>query len=128
MKEIIITVRGSVSGSTNISCHAAILEYNSYRKLITKYNGIIDTSANKEMLKGILEALNLVKEPCSINIKAPTTLGITNKKYKGLYPELVIPIQELISSADHKITFTITDDRQSELKNILKELKATHRK
>lgn len=64
MKKIEIYTDGACSGNPGPGGWGAILRWNSHEKKIS--GGAADTTNNRMELSGVIEALRLLKEPCSV--------------------------------------------------------------
>lgn len=66
MKEISIYTDGACSGNPGPGGYGAILIYRSHVKKV--YGGEPETTNNRMELRGPIEALKLLKEPCFVNL------------------------------------------------------------
>ncbi len=71
MKKINLYSDGSSLGNPGPGGWGTILEYNGYEK---ELSGAKDNTTNNQMeLKGVIEGLKALKEPCSVNIISDST-------------------------------------------------------
>jgi ribonuclease HI len=88
MKEIIIYTDGACSGNPGPGGWGALLIYGEIRKEIME--GAFETTNNRMELMAAIEALNILKEPCKVNlhtdsiyVKDGITKWIENWKQNG---------------------------------------------
>lgn len=66
MKEVTIYTDGACSGNPGVGGWGAMLSYNGFTKEISGADGA--TTNNRMELTAAIKALNLLKEPCSVNL------------------------------------------------------------
>ncbi|RCL03919.1 MAG: ribonuclease HI [Candidatus Tokpelaia sp. JSC189] len=66
MKQVIIYTDGACSGNPGPGGWGVLLDWNGYEREI--YGGEVETTNNRMELMAALNALNILKEPCSIDL------------------------------------------------------------
>ena len=91
------------------------------KELILRGNDI-NTTSQRMVLKGIMEAINKLNKPCHIDIYSHDTLGLSlfNKKRKGSNKDLKEDLLNLIKDKNHSIKILNNPNAQTRL---IKELK-----
>ncbi|EHN68008.1 hypothetical protein [Aliivibrio fischeri] len=105
MKKISIYSRGSCDASTRIGFYASQLEYNGRLKNIQ--GNLSDTTANRCVIVGCIEAVSLLKEACDVEIFTSTKIGV--EKYaldKGVNKDLIGELIKLLITKGCKYQFT----------------------
>lgn len=75
MKNVNVYVVSSCNSISKVGKYKSIIVYNGRYKVIEKKN-ITDTTSNRLILLGIIECINLLKEPCYVTIYTKGSWGI----------------------------------------------------
>lgn len=128
-KKVKIEIVGGYSFETDTGYGVARLTYMNKSKLISKsYIGTDGDimSANRTMLLIAIDALNMLKEPCDIELYSISSLGAFRKKkesneYKltGANKDLKLKAQEIVEAKKHIVTNHVITPS---IKEILKQL------
>lgn len=118
MKKVNIYVRGMCrSNIDKVGCYACILEYKGRRKLI---KGILEeTTTNRAILIGMICSIDILKEPCNVNMHITGHVGL--RKKKGINIDLIDKFKSKVESEGHKIVVSVDMKMQNELSVIVKE-------
>ena len=116
LEEVSLFVRGycNTINSDRPGMFVAMLTKGSYQKIIDGTNK--NTTTNRMIISGVIEAVKLLKRPCRINLFTQTLIGL---KCKGLNKDLIHDLLYLINSNHHALIETVTQERQKELQKIL---------
>ena len=120
MKEIKLFIKCSYKSETGKGEYTGVLEYNGKTKEIVKKD-IISISSNRIMLEGIVDLVNMVKEPCKIEVHTmgmwgatkvvnkdgTPKVGITNSKHNS---DLKNELRQILINNGH-ILIPIIDDK-----------------
>lgn len=118
--------------SNNIKKPGAYVVKLEYRGVFKHIDGFIEnTTSNRLLIKGMIEGIKTLKEPCKINMYVQTKVGFgkifTNEgKYKEVNPnkingDLLNELSKVLSEGGHAINEIITTDHVNELKLYLKK-------
>lgn len=104
-KNVFIYVIGSYKYDKMCGFYKVVLVYKNKFKIIQKeYNDeIIDNkkiTSNRIMLYGIIDSIELLKEPCNIEVFTLTPLGFKKSK-KSINFDLINRILQIIEDNDH---------------------------
>ena len=89
MREIKLFIKCSYKSETGKGEYTGVLEYNGKTKEIVKTD-ITSISSNRIMLEGIVDLVNMVKEPCKIEIHTMGAWGATKVVNKDGTPKIGI--------------------------------------
>ena len=121
MKEIDMYVRGicNCMSEDREGKFVVLLEYGRHQKIIKgkEYNTI---SANRMLIKAMIEGVKLLHEPCLINIYTPTKVGFNSKKSPNRF--MIDTFKNLCVEGGHEFIEVVSRNRQNELIMILKTL------
>lgn len=116
MKEVNIYVKGIAKSmlDNKPGSYVSVLEYEGRTKILhgNEYN----TTSNRMIITGVIEAIKLLKEPCYINIYTPTKLGFKSTKVNK---DLIGIIKDLIVQDGHDYNEVVTSDYIKYLENII---------
>lgn len=122
VKSVSIFVRGitNSASSQKEGKYIAILHYYGYEKVVSGKE--INTTSNRMVIRGLIEAIKLLKEPCDITIYTHCNFGIN--KYpqgnKGVNRDIATNLFKLIEVKGHKLNYIFGNERQQELINKLR--------
>lgn len=120
MKEINLYVRGSCKNKEDMrGCYCGILEYKGREKIVKGTSAT--TTSNRMMLIGVLKCLDMLKEPCVINLHVPAHLGFTRGS-KSVNKDLIREVTNRVTNGGHTLIEIVSQDRQYELSKITKRL------
>lgn len=75
MKNVNVYVVSSCNSISKVGKYKAIIMYNGRYKVIEKKN-ISDTTSNRLILLGVIDCINLLKEPCHVTIYTKGSWGL----------------------------------------------------
>lgn len=105
MKEVSIYLHGSQYPlENNRGTYKVILIYNSHRKVIAGEEAG-ETTPNRMMLTGLIDATMLLKEACHLKIYATTSLGFS-KPHKSINRDLLEKFFKLCEDKGHTFIFS----------------------
>jgi ribonuclease HI len=105
MKKINIYSRGSCDASSRIGKYFSQLEYENTLKNLT--GELFDTTANRCIIQGCIEAVTLIKEPCDVEIFTSTKIGVEKfAKGKGVNKDLIAELIGLLKAKKCQFKFT----------------------
>lgn len=118
MKDVKIYIRGMCrSNIDKIGCYACILEYKGRRKII---KGILEeTTTNRAILTGMISSIDILREPCNVNMHITGSVGL--KKKKGINKDLIDIFKDKVAGGGHELTVYTDMVKQYELSVIIKE-------
>lgn len=118
MKEINMYVRGREDYNTKIGCWIAVLEYKGRTKYLKGKEE--NTTTNRMIITGVIEAIKTLKEPCIITLYTHTYLGFKTKKSPN--KDLIDELKKSINDNDHILKEVVSQEKQKELAKILKTI------
>ncbi|MBE7091691.1 MAG: ribonuclease HI [Clostridiales bacterium] len=83
MKKVTIYTDGACSGNPGVGGWGAILFYNEFKKEISGYCDL--TTNNRMELTAAIEALNLLKEPCEVDLYSDSAYLVNAFNEKWIY-------------------------------------------
>ena len=94
------------------------MEYKGNFKYLQKE--VIDTTANRCIIIGIIDALKILKEPCEIKIVTSTLLGIKKweKNRKGVNADLLTELHLIAIQNTCIISFEALESEGQKVKNL----------
>ena len=116
LDEVNLFVRGycNTVNSDRLGMFVAILAKGSFQKII--YGTNKNTTTNRMIISGIIEAVKMLKRPCKINLFTHTLIGL---KSKGSNKDLIYQLLNLITNNHHILSETVSQERQKELQAML---------
>lgn len=121
MKEVNIYIRGiNKSKEDNRGYYCGLLEYKGKEKIV--YGKGFNTTAHRMILMGILHSLRMLKEPCKLNLHTTCKVGFVKPINKCIHKDLIGKVKESIESNGHELKEIITQDRQTELAKIIRNI------
>ncbi len=108
MKKINIYSRGSCDASSRIGMYASQLEYKNVLKNL--FGDLFDTTVNRCVIQGCIEAVVLIKEPCDVEIFTSTNIGVEKfAKGKGVNKDLIAELIALLEAKNCQFRFTVLE-------------------
>lgn len=105
MKEVSVYLHGSQYPlENNRGSYKVVLIYNNHRKVISREVSE-ETTANRMMLTGLIDATMLLKEACHLKIYATTSLGFS-KPHKSINRDLLEIFFKLCEEVGHTFVFS----------------------
>ncbi|MFA0690976.1 hypothetical protein [Vibrio splendidus] len=105
MKKINIYSRGSCDTASRIGMYSSQLEYKNVLKNLS--GGIHDTTTNRCVIQGCIEAVGIIKEPCDVEIFTSTKIGVEKfAKGKGVNKDLIAELISLLEAKNCQFKFT----------------------
>ena len=105
MKKINIYSRGSCDASSRRGTYSTQLEYKNILKNLS--GELFDTTANRCVIQGCIEAVALIKEPCDVEIFTSTKIGVEKfAKGKGVNKDLIAELIGLLDVKNCQFKFT----------------------
>ncbi len=83
MKNVTIYTDGACSGNPGVGGWGSILIYNDFKKEISGYFEL--TTNNRMVLTAAIEALNLLKEPCNVDLYSDSAYLVNAFNEKWIY-------------------------------------------
>lgn len=120
MKEVTIYARGSVSPEHG-GRYLATLNFKGAEKWVSGRSEDENTTAQRMMITGIIEAVKLLKEPCKLTIYAHDRFRL-KKIQKARNPDLIQAFLDAIAAGGHEFDFILSVDRQETLARRLHRL------
>ena len=124
MKEINIYIRGTCknTGSNEELKEGSYIALLEYKGRFKQYVGKdTQTTSNRMLITALIKGIQLLKEPCIINLYTPTPLGF--KSWKGSpNKDLLKEVIDLIQINCHEINEYISKDKQNYLAKVLKNI------
>jgi hypothetical protein len=122
IKNTKIIVYGSCDYKTRKGSYIAILQYgNIYKKIQGECD---DTTANRCILQGIIESLQIMKKPTSVDVITSTPVGIKKGlRGSGTNFDLIKIIFDKITEKKLIVTFYSCEGEGNSLKNLVKSRK-----
>jgi ribonuclease HI len=119
MKKIKIYSIGSCDPFKRIGSYSILLKYKDECKRLSSVMN--NTTSNRCIIKGFIEGVKLVKEPCSIEFITSTPIGISSylKKGKGVNKDLISELLNLIDNNNCEYIFTALEGEADSLKKII---------
>lgn len=118
MKKVNIYVRGMCrSNIDKIGCYACILEYKGRRKIIKSI--LEETTTNRAILTGMINSIDMLKEPCKVTMYIHGSVGLNKKK--PVNKDLVEIFKDKVASGGHELTVNTCMKMQYELSCIVKD-------
>lgn len=119
-KNIKLYVLGSPENENEPGYYFSVLEYNSTRKVLVK--SFFEEATPKQLaIRGIIDAISIVKMPCKIQIY--TTAAVDVKKKKKSKDDLISELNNLIQEKGHDVEFL---KNAKLVKDTIKKVKAEH--
>jgi ribonuclease HI len=109
---------GSCNAETRIGFYEIVLEYGVHRRYKTL--GFEDTTANRCIIHGLIDGLQLLTEPCEVEFVTATKVGLSGiPKNKGPNVDLLKDLVSLL--AERMCEFRFNEDTLSgeELKQLI---------
>lgn len=131
MKEIDLYIRGSAYpvGEKIEGQYICILNYKGVNKELYKQVDKGEITSSKMMVRGLIDSLKILKEPCKIHLYVHTHVGFGKmKNKKGDYREnisssvnkdLLLILKEELVRSEHEIVEIVGKEKQRELRNKL---------
>lgn len=103
-KQVSIYSLGSWNHRTRTGNYSVVLQYKNIHKTLTAE--ITDTTVNRCIIQGVIDAIKLLKEPCEIIVVTATALGVKKAlKGTGVNKELIKEIFCLLEENNHVAKF-----------------------
>lgn len=117
-KDIKIYSVGSCDYQTKSGKYNVVLEYRKNKKYIT--NDLENVTANQCIIKGLIDAVSLIKEPCKIVAITSTEIGVSSaRKGKGVNKDLVLELLKTVSQKKSTIEFDARLGEGEKIKKII---------
>lgn len=114
MKKITIYSIGSCNTETRIGNYETLLEYGNHRKYLA--GRVEDTTANRCIIIGFIEAVRKIKEPCRVELVSTTQIGLSGlRKNKGSNIDLIKLLISILSEKDCTFEFSAAIGRGDEI-------------
>ena len=122
MKNVKIFSIGSCVPETRIGSYEALLEYGKHQKYISANQK--DTTANRCIITGLIEALKCLKEPCHVELVTTTQIGLAGlKKNKGPNVDLLQQLIQLLQELECEFKFNEATGRGDEINAYIRAAK-----
>lgn len=110
MKKVNIYVRGTCKNTeeTKEGRYIGLLEYKGKYKKVTGKE--LYTTSNRMLITAAIKSIELLKEPCIINLYTPTNLGFKSKKSPNI--DLLKELFKLIAINKHELIEVVSKDKQ----------------
>ena len=120
-KDITLTVKAGIL--KDFAYYIGVLEYKEFKKTLYKIFEPNETlKVNRLIVRGCIEGVLMLKEPCNIHLKLSTVTGINNLNYNGVNKDINNVFNDLITSKNHYLNISVTNDNQKELLKVIKEI------
>ena len=98
---------GSCNPQTGLGSYSALLQYKSHYKAL--HGDLVNTTANKCIITGLIEAVKLLKKPSKVKLVTSTSIGVESaiKNGKGTNADIV------------KVLLKILEQKQCEAESIV---------
>lgn len=110
---------GSCDYNTRIGKYYTLLEYKTYYKVIN--DQLCNTTVNRCIIQGIIDAIKLLKKPCNLLIVTATPVGIKTamKSSKGPNVDLIKTLFDLIEDKKCEFEFVAIEGEGKELREYI---------
>jgi ribonuclease HI len=110
MKQVTIVSVGSCDASTRLGSYEIALEYEGKSRYVLRE--LRDTTANRAIIQGLIDGVELLKEPCEVTLVAACRIGVRGISLtKGSNIDL---LRELEAAIDKKQCKAIIKIREGE--------------
>lgn len=120
-KTVSLYVKGSCQYMTEDrkGSWVAFLCFNGREKVI--YGESNNTTDKQMLIKGIIESVKCLKEPCHVKVYTAGSLGLKNyQKGKGVNKDLIKQMFEVLAERNHSVEFILNTERAEDLERALK--------
>lgn len=110
---------GSCNPSTRCGKYHALLEYKSRYKTII--GELTDTTTNRCIIYGLIEAVKLLKKPCKAFLVTSTSTGIETaiKRGKGTNVDILITLFKLLKEKSCEVEFVVLEGEGDKLNSFI---------
>lgn len=126
MKKVNIYVTASCNNKNKVGRYWASLEYKKKFKYITKE--LENTTANRAIIKGVIDAVIMLKEPCNITVYTGTPIGILTwiKKRKGTNSDLLNELYSECKMNGHTPQYIVMEKQKEDLIKFTRKMPTQH--
>lgn len=122
-KEVTLYIRATADYMANprTGKYYVIMNYKGYEKEFYKNKQGDDTTINRLIIEGAIDAVKLLKEPCSITLNTHTNTSIKsfnrekNKMKTSINFDMIYKLNEEVVKGRHRLKEVVNHDRQQEL-------------
>lgn len=111
---------GSCDARTRVGRYTALLQYKAHFKVV---NGELqDTTANRCIITGLIEAVKLLKKPCRVNLITSTAIGVKRvhrKGKEGVNADIVKVLLDFLNQKQCDPNFIVVEGEGDELNNFI---------
>lgn len=111
---------GSCDPRTRAGRYTALLQYKSHFKVV---NGdLLNTTANRCIITGLIEAVKLLKKPCKVNLISSTALGVKRvlrKGKDGVNADIVKVLLDFLNQKQCEPNFIVVEGEGEKLNNYI---------
>ena len=110
MKKVTIVSVGSCDASTRLGSYEIALEYGNKAKYVRRE--LSDTTANRAIIQGLIDGVELLKEPCEVTLVAACRIGVRGASLtKGSNTDL---LKLLAATIEQKGCESVVEIREGE--------------
>ncbi|HHY26722.1 MAG TPA: hypothetical protein GX523_08260 [Desulfitobacterium dehalogenans] len=110
---------GSCNPQTRLGRYTALLQYKSHFKVVD--GDLRDTTANRCIITGLIEAVKLLKKPCRVNLITSTSIGVNKviKNDKGTNADIVRILLNILAEKQCDRSFIVVQGEGEELNEFI---------
>jgi hypothetical protein len=118
MKSVVIYSIGSCDASTRIGSYDALLDFEGRTRRL--HRELHDTTANRLIIQGLIDAVCALKEPCQLKLTTATAIGVSKSALKkGVNADAVHELLEALTKGRHAFDFDVREGEGEHLRRTI---------